>query len=83
MDWENARWVKLYCLETGTWLRLGWQGRTVALHLLRAVNASGVISDLGDEPALVLAELCDFRGCRRTWVVLCCEPKQSPWTKGC
>ena len=57
MDWENARWVKLYCLETGTWLRLGWQGRTVALHLLRAVNASGVISDLGDEPALVLAEL--------------------------
>ena len=57
MDWDNARWVKLYCLETGTWLRLGWQGRTVALHLLRAINASGVISDLGDEPALVLAEL--------------------------
>ena len=57
MDWENARWVKLYCLETGTWLRLGWQGRTVALHLLRAVNASGVLSDLGDEPAIVLAEL--------------------------
>ena len=57
MDWDNARWVKLYCLETGTWLRLGWQGRTVALHLLRAVNASGVLSDLGDEPAIVLAEL--------------------------
>ena len=57
MDWENARWVKLYCQDTGTWLRIGWQGRTVALHLLRAVNASGVLSDLGDEPDLVLSEL--------------------------
>ncbi len=57
MDFENARWVKLYCQDTGTWLRLGWQGRTLALHLLRAVNASGVLSDLGDEPAIVLAEL--------------------------
>jgi hypothetical protein len=57
MDFENARWVKLYCQDTGTWLRLGWQGRTVALHLLRAVNASGVLSDLGDEPELILAEL--------------------------
>lgn len=57
MDFENARWVKLYCQDTGTWLRLGWQGRTVGLHLLRAVNASGVLSDLGDEPELILAEL--------------------------
>lgn len=57
MDFENARWVKLYCQDTGTWLRLGWHGRTVALHLLRAVNASGVLSDLGDEPELILAEL--------------------------
>lgn len=57
MDWENARWVKLYCQDTGTWLRIGWQGRTVALHLLRAVNASGVLSDLGEEPDLVLSEL--------------------------
>jgi hypothetical protein len=57
MDFENARWVKLYCQDTGTWLRLGWQGRTLALHLLRAVNASGVLSDLGDEPELILAEL--------------------------
>ena len=57
MDFENSRWVKLYCQDTGTWLRLGWQGRTVALHLLRAVNASGVLSDLGDEPELILAEL--------------------------
>lgn len=57
MDFENARWVKLYCQDTGTWLRIGWQGRTLALHLLRAVNASGVLSDLGDEPELILAEL--------------------------
>ena len=57
MDFENARWVKLYCHDTGTWLRLGWQGRTVALHLLRSVNASGVLSDLGDEPELILSEL--------------------------
>lgn len=57
MDFENARWVKLYCQDTGTWLRLGWQGRTVGLHLLRAMNASGVLSDLGDEPELILAEL--------------------------
>ena len=57
MDFENARWVKLYCQDTGTWLRLGWQGRTVALHLLRAVSASGVLSDLGTEPELILAEL--------------------------
>ncbi len=57
MDFENARWVKLYCQDTGTWLRLGWQGRTLALHLLRAVNASGVLSDLGEEPELILAEL--------------------------
>ena len=57
MDFENARWVKLYCQDTGTWLRLGWQGRTVALHLLRSVNSSGVLSDLGTEPELILAEL--------------------------
>ena len=57
MDFENARWVKLYCQDTGTWLRLGWHGRTVALHLLRSVNSSGVLSDLGTEPELILAEL--------------------------
>lgn len=57
MDYDNARWVKLYCQDTGTWLRLGWQGRTVALHLLRSVNLSGVLSDLGTEPELILAEL--------------------------
>ena len=57
MDFENSRWVKLYCQDTGTWLRLGWQGRTVALHLLRSVNSSGVLSDLGSEPELILAEL--------------------------
>lgn len=57
MDFENARWVKLYCQDTGTWLRLGWQGRTVALHLLRSVNSSGVLSDLGTEPELILSEL--------------------------
>ncbi len=57
MDFENARWVKLYCQDTGTWLRIGWQGRALALRLLRAVNASGVLSDLGDEPELILAEL--------------------------
>ena len=63
-SWQRSKWTgktpdgsSSHCQDTGTWLRIGWQGRTVALHLLRAVNASGVLSDLGEEPDLVLSEL--------------------------
>ena len=37
---KNARWVKLYCLKLAPGCR--GRGELVALHLLRAVNASGV-----------------------------------------
>ena len=47
MDWANERYVRVYTRDTTTMLRLGWEGRSVFFHLLRAVDRSGVL-DIGD-----------------------------------
>jgi hypothetical protein len=47
MDFANERYVRLYTRDTMTWKRLGWDGQTMLMHLLRKVDRSGVI-DIGD-----------------------------------
>lgn len=47
MDFANERYVRLYVRDTMTWKRLGWDGQTMLMHLLRKVDRSGVI-DIGD-----------------------------------
>ena len=48
LDYSNERYVRLYTRDTTTWKLLGWQARTVLLHLLRKVDRAGVL-DVGDD----------------------------------
>ena len=46
MNWEDEHFVKLYTRDTTTWKLIGWQARTVLMHILRKVDRAGVL-DLG------------------------------------
>ena len=48
MDWSDERWVKVYTRDTASWKLLGWQARTVLLHMFRKVDRAGVIDDGGE-----------------------------------
>lgn len=48
MNWSDERYVRLYTRDTTTWKLLGWEARTVLLHLLRKVDRAGVL-DVGDD----------------------------------
>lgn len=48
MDWSDERWVRVYTRDTASWKLLGWQARTVLLHMFRKVDRAGVIDDGGE-----------------------------------
>lgn len=56
MDWSNERYVRLYCSDTKSWLKLGWEGQAVFALLLRKVDRSGMLDDVrdGEDVALML-----------------------------
>lgn len=59
MDFSNEPYVRLYSRDSATWKRLGFDGQTCLMHLLRRANAIGVI-ELGDlAPWQAAAVLCD------------------------
>lgn len=59
MDWDNERWVKLYTRDSVGWKLLSWQARTVVLHLLRKVDAAGVL-DVGTDGVYGLAAVLEL-----------------------
>jgi hypothetical protein len=45
-------YVKIQTKDTMNWLRIGWEGQTVLMHLMRKVNSDGKLpDDVGDDPA--------------------------------
>lgn len=59
LDFSNEPYVRLYCRDSATWKRLGFEGQTVLMHLLRRANYEGVIDLAGIEPWEAAAILCD------------------------
>lgn len=51
MDWSNEQYVRLYVRNTTTWRRLGFEGRTMLMHLLRVLDRSGVLDIEDMDPA--------------------------------
>ena len=43
MDWDNEFFVKVYTRDTGEWMMLSWDAKSLFLHLLRKVDKSGVL----------------------------------------
>lgn len=43
MDWSNEAYVRLYVRNTTTWRRLGFEGQTMLMHMLRVVDRAGVL----------------------------------------
>ena len=56
MDWSNETYVRLYVRNTTTWRRLGFEGQTMLMHLLRVVDRAGVldIEDMAPAEAAAL-----------------------------
>jgi hypothetical protein len=56
MDWSNETYVRLYTRDTTSWRRLGWNGQSALMQLLRKVDRAGTLDIDGLEPweALVL-----------------------------
>jgi hypothetical protein len=50
MDWSNESYVRLYTRDTTNWKRLGWDGQSVLMALLRKVDRSGSLDLGGLEP---------------------------------
>lgn len=46
MDWSNETYVRLYTRDTTNWKRMGWDGQSVLMHVLRKVDRAGTL-DLG------------------------------------
>jgi hypothetical protein len=55
MEFSTESYVRIYTRDTATWNRLGWEGQTVLMHLLRRVDRSGTYTLAGWEPAEALA----------------------------
>lgn len=51
MDWANEQYVRLYVRNTTTWRRLGFEGQTMLMHLLRVLDRSGVLDIEDMSPA--------------------------------
>lgn len=58
MDFSNESYVRVYTRDTATWNRLGWEGQTVLMHLLRRVDRAGHYPLAGWDPAEALAHAC-------------------------
>lgn len=58
MNWTDEPYVKVYLRDTPTWKLIGWEGRTVLLHLLRKVDRAGSVDfQDGVEGVALLLEL--------------------------
>lgn len=51
MDWSNESYVRLYVRNTTTWRRLGFEGQTMLMHMLRVVDRAGVLDIEDMSPA--------------------------------
>lgn len=51
MDWSNEAYVRLYVRNTTTWRRLGFEGQTMLMHMLRVVDRAGVLDIEDMSPA--------------------------------
>jgi hypothetical protein len=63
MNFEDEPYVRFYTRDTKTWLKLGFEGQTVLMHLLRKVDRAGVLDDVTDpvdDVALVIRAPIDF-----------------------
>lgn len=58
MDFANEPWIRLYVRDSLTWLRLGFDGQTVLMHLLRRANLAGAIDLDGMEPWQACITFC-------------------------
>ena len=48
MNFEDEHYVRIYTKDTKTWLRWGWEGQTVFMHLMRRLDKAGVLEDIED-----------------------------------
>lgn len=48
MNFEDEHYVRVYTKDTKTWLRWGWEGQTVFMHLMRRLDKAGVLDDIED-----------------------------------
>jgi hypothetical protein len=63
MNFEDEPYVRLYTRDTKTWLKLGFEGQTVLMHLMRKLDRAGVLDDVTDpveDVALVIQAPLDF-----------------------
>lgn len=54
MNFEDEPYVRVYVRDTKTWLKLGFEGQTVLLFVLRKLDRAGVLDGI-DEPAADVA----------------------------
>lgn len=59
MDYGDERYVRLFTRDTVTWKRMGWEARTVLMHMFRKVNRVGVV-EVGDDGIEGLAALLEL-----------------------
>jgi len=48
VNFEDEHYVRIYTKDSKTWLRWGWEGQTVFMHLMRRVDKAGVLDDIQD-----------------------------------
>jgi|SRR6188768_257958 len=63
MNFEDEPYVRLYTRDTKTWLKLGFEGQTVLMHLIRKLDRAGVLDDVtepAEDVALVIGAPLDF-----------------------
>jgi hypothetical protein len=48
VNFEDEHYVRVYTKDTKTWMRWGWEGQTVFMHLMRRLDKAGVLDDIED-----------------------------------
>lgn len=48
MNFEDEHYVRVYTKDSKTWMRWGWEGQTVFMHLMRRLDKAGVLDDIED-----------------------------------
>lgn len=48
MDWSNERYIRVYTRDTKSWLKSGWEGQTLLMHLFRKVDRAGCLDGIDD-----------------------------------
>lgn len=58
LNFEDEHYVRVYTRDTKTWKRLGFEGQTVLMHVLRRLDKAGVLDDIED-PVIDVALVTD------------------------